>query len=94
MDAGEVVEEEFVTKNQKAGTVMALGALLLFATGCAVGPGTPLIDALKTNPGQGSTNVPPPKGYGPPVGVGQSSGLINPNDREATEAYLESLAAR
>jgi hypothetical protein len=94
MDAGKAVEEEFVTRNQKAGTVMALGALLLFEAGCAVGPGTPLIDALRTNPGQGSTNVPPPSGYGTPDGVGQSSGLINPDDREATEAYLESLATR
>ncbi|GAB4576500.1 MAG: hypothetical protein Tsb0019_00110 [Roseibium sp.] len=69
-------------------------ALLVPLGGCAVGPGTPLIDALKTEPGQGSANVPPPTGYGPPVGTGVSSGLINPTERRQTEAYLESLASQ
>ncbi|KZM48318.1 hypothetical protein [Labrenzia sp. OB1] len=73
----------------------ACGLSLLFGlAACAVGPGTPLVDALKTNPGQGSTSVPAPKGYRPTVYAGEASGLINPRQREATEAYLESLAAQ
>jgi len=67
--------------------------LLLGLSSCAVGPGTPLLDALKTTPGEANGNVPPPKGYGPPAGTVESSGLINSKDREATEAYLESLAS-
>ena len=82
-----------MTRSFKGLTGVALG-LLLVPAGCAVGPGTPLVDALKTNPGPQSANVPPPKGYGPPIGTGVSSGLINPRDREATEAYLESLASQ
>jgi hypothetical protein len=66
--------------------------LLALLGGCAVGPGTPLLDALKTEPGQGSTNVQAPAGYGAPVGTGVSSGLINPAERRQTEAYLKSLA--
>ncbi|PVB63544.1 hypothetical protein DCO57_01755 [Labrenzia sp. 011] len=68
--------------------------LLLAPAGCAVGPGTPLIDALKTGPGKGSTSVSRPKGYGPTVYAGESSGLINPTERKATEEYLESLAGQ
>ncbi len=67
-------------------------ALLFLLSACAVGPGTPLIDALKTEPGRGSSNVPPPKGYGPQITAGESTGLINPKERRATEAYLKSLA--
>lgn len=67
--------------------------LLLSLSACAVGPGTPLLDALKTRPGQGSGNVPAPTGYGVPVYPAESTGLINPAHRAATEAYLESLAS-
>ncbi|MBO6891367.1 MAG: hypothetical protein JJ866_05430 [Roseibium sp.] len=66
--------------------------VLLLPTGCAVGPGTPLVDALKGPPAHQKGNVPAPEGYGQPLYAGQSSGLINPQDREATEAYLDSLA--
>ncbi|WFE87830.1 hypothetical protein K1718_16875 [Roseibium porphyridii] len=66
--------------------------LLLALASCAVGPGTPLVDALKTDPGPRNTNVPAPKGYGPIVNTGEPRGLINPEDRKQTEAYLESLA--
>jgi hypothetical protein len=59
---------------------------------CAVGPGTPLVDALKSRPGNVNSNVPAPEGYGGAAYPGVSSGLINPDDRKATEAYLESLA--
>jgi hypothetical protein len=65
---------------------------LPFLSACTVGPGTPLVDALKSPPGQLNTNVPAPKGYGGPAYPGVSSGLINPEDRKVTEAYLESLA--
>ncbi|MBN9670331.1 hypothetical protein [Roseibium aggregatum] len=67
--------------------------LSLWLCSCAIGPGTPLVDALKANPGTVSSNVPPPKGYGSPVGGAEASGLINARDREATEAYLKSLAS-
>ena len=66
-------------------------AMLISVAGCTVGPGTPLVDALKSGSGAQSTNVPPPKGYGPPIGTRESSGLINPRDRQATEEYLRSL---
>lgn len=72
-------------------TFCSISALFLLAS-CAVGPGTPLVDALKSQPGQLNTNVPAPDGYGAPAYPGVSSGLINPADRKATEAYLESLA--
>ncbi|MCX2722975.1 hypothetical protein [Roseibium salinum] len=68
-------------------------ALLLSLSACSVGPGTPLVDALKMRPGRGSANVPPPTGYGVPVYPAESTGLINPKQRAATEAYLESLAS-
>ena len=93
MEAVLAAKEAWVTRMD----VMRIGAVgatcLLLVAGCAVGPGTPLIDAMKTNPGQGSGNVPPPKGYGPPIGTVNSSGLINPQERQATEAYLKSLAS-
>ncbi|POF27705.1 hypothetical protein [Roseibium marinum] len=74
---------------------LACGLPLLFGlAACAVGPGTPLVDALQTKPGQGNTSVPGPKGYGPPIQAGETYGLINPKQREATEAYLESLASQ
>ena len=76
--------------------VLALGGCLLLAFGlsaCAVGPGTPLLDALKTEPRQGRGNVPAPKGYGAIVNPGESSGLINPKERQETQAYLETLAS-
>jgi len=73
--------------------VLACGLTLLFGlSACAVGPGTPLVDALRTEPGHGSANVPAPEGYAATVYTGESSGLINPKEREATEAYLETLA--
>ncbi|GAB2187202.1 hypothetical protein LAB1_45120 [Roseibium sp. LAB1] len=78
-------------------TISALGGCLLLALGlsaCAVGPGTPLFDALKTNPGQGNGNVPAPKGYGAIANPGESSGLINPKERKETQAYLETLASQ
>jgi hypothetical protein len=71
--------------------VLTAGLLVLLG-GCAVGPGTPLLDAMKTEPGRGSADVPAPAGYGAPVGTGNSSGLINPAERRQTEAYLKSLA--
>jgi len=82
-----------MTRMRMAGLGLTWVACLLLATGCAVGPGTPLLDAMKTNPRQASGNVPPPKGYGPLAGTGKSSGLINPKERQATEAYLKSLAS-
>lgn len=69
-------------------------AVLGLLTGCAVGPGTPLLDALKTDPGKVSTNVPAPGTFGPPAGADVSYGLINPDERRATEEYLETLAPR
>ncbi len=65
--------------------------LSLALSACSVGPGTPLIVALKADKSQLNGNVPKPKGYGPPVNAGVSSGLINPEDREETATYLESL---
>jgi len=94
MDAGTVSWEERLNRIFKRVTGGMTAALLALAAGCAVGPGTPLVDALKTEPGAHSANVPPPKGYGPPIGTGVSAGLINPQKRAATEAYLESLANR
>jgi hypothetical protein len=76
----------------RTGALAGSVILALGLSACAVGPGTPLIDALKTNPGKGSTNVPAPKGYGAVVNPGESSGLINPKERQATEEYLRSLA--
>lgn len=79
----------------RLGTVLCrligVGCVALVA-GCAVGPGTPLLDAMKTNPGQGSADVPAPKGYGPPADLVEPSGLIDPREREATQTYLENLA--
>jgi len=83
-----------MSKMQMVGIGVTWATCLALMAGCAVGPGTPLVDAMKTNPGQGSANVPAPKGYGPPIGTVDSSGLINPREREATEAYLESLASQ
>ncbi|WP_428688404.1 hypothetical protein [Roseibium sp.] len=76
-------------------TIVFVGILssALSLASCAVGPGTPLIDALKTEPGQGSGNVPAPRGYSPTAYGGEPTGLINPKEREATEAYLKSLAS-
>lgn len=70
------------------------GAILLClaVTACGVGPGTPLIVALKRDKSQLDGNVPKPKGYDRPVSSGESSGLINPSEREETAEYLESLA--
>ncbi|MHA7772553.1 hypothetical protein [Roseibium sp. M-1] len=82
-------------ENEVWGRIVCLAMTLALALGlsaCAVGPGTPLIDALKTNPGKGNSNVPAPKGYGAPVNPGESSGLINPKERKETEDYLKSLA--
>ena len=79
-------------KPVRIGALLLGAALGLGLAACAVGPGTPLIDALKTNPGQGSTNVPAPKGYGATVYSGETSGLINPRQRKETEEYLRSLA--
>lgn len=92
MEIGCEFGEERLTRYFKGMTGLAAGMFLIFLTGCAVGPGTPLVDALKNEQGVQSSNVPPPKGYGPPIGTRESAGLINPRDREATEAYLESLA--
>jgi hypothetical protein len=77
--------------------MLALGGCLLLLLGlsaCAVGPGTPLLDAMKTPAGKGNGNVPSPKGYGVIVNPGESSGLINPEERKETQAYLESLASQ
>ncbi len=72
---------------------MCSAILLCFTlTACGVGPGTPLIVALKRDKSQLDGNVPKPKGYDRPVSAGVSSGLINPADREETAEYLESLA--
>ncbi|WP_417709535.1 hypothetical protein [Roseibium aggregatum] len=49
---------------------------------------------MKTQPGRGNGNVPPPKGYGAIVNPGESSGLINPEERKETQAYLETLASQ
>ncbi|MEM5585860.1 MULTISPECIES: hypothetical protein [unclassified Roseibium] len=83
-----------MTRLQKVRVGLTGTAVLLFLSGCAVGPGTPLLAALKTEPGLVSTNVPSSQAFGPPVGAGVASGLINPHDRRATEAYLETLAPR
>lgn len=71
---------------------LTAAVLMTGLSSCGVGPGTPLIDALKTPPGKGTGNVPAPEGYGPVGGTVESSGLVNPKERKATEAYLESLA--
>ncbi|MCV0429904.1 MAG: hypothetical protein K5905_31100, partial [Roseibium sp.] len=71
------------------------GLLLVFSLGaCAVGPGTPLVDAVRSDRGPTSSNVPVPEGYGLSGYPGKSSGLINPEEREATQVYLESLATQ
>ncbi|WP_299471072.1 hypothetical protein [uncultured Roseibium sp.] len=76
-------------------TRAVLCVVLTFAlSACGMGPGTPLIVALKRDQSQLTGNVPKPKGYGPPISTGTSSGLINPKDRKETEAYLESLAPK
>ncbi|WP_157139706.1 hypothetical protein [Roseibium aggregatum] len=49
---------------------------------------------MKTQPGRGNSNVPPPKGYGAIVNPGESYGLINPEERKETQAYLETLASQ
>ena len=85
-------EERLICKRNVLALVGCL-FLLLGLTACAVGPGTPLIDAMKTQPGRGNGNVPPPKGYGAIVNPGESSGLINPEERKETQAYLETLAS-
>lgn len=82
-----------MTRHQKVLVGVAWAAVLGLVAGCAVGPGTPLVDAMRTTPGKASANVPAPKGYGPPIGTVDSTGLINPREREATQAYLESLAS-
>lgn len=77
------------------GKVIATISAVLLASGlaaCAVGPGTPLVDTLRSGRSPNSANVPAPKGYGAYVNAGESSGLVNPEEREATEEYLESLA--
>jgi len=76
----------------RIGTLLLSASLGLGLSACAVGPGTPLVDALRTNPGKGNSNVPAPKGYGAAVYAGDSSGLINPRERKETEDYLRSLA--
>jgi len=48
---------------------------------------------MKADKSQLNGNVPTPQGYGPPVNPGESRGLINPEDRKETAAYLESLAS-
>ncbi|TYC63186.1 hypothetical protein FMN50_02250 [Rhodobacterales bacterium] len=70
-----------------------VGIGLLFSlVSCGVGPGTPLVDALRTPPGKGTGNVPAPTGYATQVGTIESSGLIDPKERKATQEYLKSLA--
>lgn len=87
------MEERLICKRN----MLALGGclfLLLALSACAVGPGTPLIDAMKTGPGKGNGNVPRPEGYGAIVNPGESAGLINPEERKETQAYLETLASQ
>ena len=72
--------------------ICVVASLLL--TACSVGPGTPLIVALKADKSQLNGNVAKPRGYGPPVHSGVSSGLINPEERQKTATYLESLASQ
>ena len=76
------------TRKQSGG-----GSVELHAERAGTGWVTPLRDALKTEPGQGRGNVPAPKGYGAIVNPGESSGLINPKERQETQAYLETLAS-
>lgn len=78
----------------RGSTVLICFVSVLTLTACSVGPGTPLIVALKADKSQLNGNVPKPRGYGPPINAGVSSGLINPEDRKETEAYLEALAAQ
>ena len=78
----------------KGSSILFCVVSVLMLSACSVGPGTPLIVALKADKSRLNGNVPQPKGYGPPVNAGVSSGLINPEDRKKTEAYLESLAAQ
>ncbi|GAA0781871.1 hypothetical protein E1180_21495 [Roseibium denhamense] len=66
--------------------------LMASAAGCAVGPGTPLVDAMKADRTPGYTNVQPPKGYGVPAYQLESHGLINPKERAETAAYLERIS--
>jgi hypothetical protein len=49
---------------------------------------------MKTGPGKGNGNVPRPEGYGAIVNPGESAGLINPEERKETQAYLETLASQ
>lgn len=59
---------------------------------CAVGPGTPLFEAVRPNEAVKSGTVQPPKGYGPPTSTVEAQGLINKKQRKDTAAYLKSLA--
>lgn len=61
-------------------------------TGCAVGPGTPLMEALNPVEATRTGTVQPPKGYGPPMSTQEASGLINTRDRAETAEFLKSLA--
>lgn len=66
--------------------------LAMVLASCSVGPGTPLLDAMRSDGRNSGGNVPAPTGYGQ-AGTGEASGLINPKDRKATADYLESLAS-
>ncbi len=77
----------------RIGAILFSLVCLLAVSACSVGPGTPLIVAMKADKSQLNGNVPTPQGYGPPVNPGESRGLINPEDRKETAAYLESLAS-
>ncbi len=66
--------------------------ILAFLAACAVGPGTPLFDAMQPDEKVKSGTVQPPSGYGPPTSTVEAQGLINTRQRKETAAYLKSLA--
>lgn len=79
---------------------IAAGAIGLLAA-CAAGPDVTLADALGAGPPGGAaaewatgeeTDTPPMPGDKPVLFSGEPSGLVNPEDREATLVRLRTLA--
>lgn len=81
-----------VIMGAKVNLIIGLSVLMTLSA-CAVGPGTPLIDAMQPDEQAKSGTVQPPEGYGPPSGTAEAQGLINTRQRKETEAYLKSLAS-
>lgn len=66
--------------------------VVLGLQGCAVRPGSSVFEVMRAPTAERNTTVQPPRGYGPPTGGEVARGLVNPQDRAATAAYLEELS--